>query len=150
MPQYQLDKQHCITQRISVIMRIEKIKAMARQYFGVGKYAEACILGAEWADDNPVHENINTLAREAYDNAVIRSKTTKYPSHEDNFFSIFEEFKELKEASEFIKSEHLPEYSETAEELADVLIACLTELHKRDVNIEAILRAKINYNKTRV
>ena len=130
-------------------MRHSFILAEARKFYGGGKQAEAFIHGATWADDNPEHENINQLARESYNNAIIRGKTTKAPNHEENFFSIFDEFKELKDASEHDHSEHLPRYTEAAEELADIIIACLTELHSRDVDIESILRDKINFNKTR-
>lgn len=130
-------------------MRNNKILAEARKLYGGGKQASIFIHGATWADDNPEHERINALAREAYNSAIIRGKTTKTPNHEENFFSIFDEFKELKEASENTHSTHIPGYTETAEELADIIIACFTELHSRGVNVEYILRDKINYNKTR-
>lgn len=130
-------------------MRHSFILAAARKFYGGGKQAEAFMHGMSHADDHPEHENINALAREAYTNAILRGKTTKIPSHEENFFSIFDELKELKEASDREKSTHIPNYTEAQEELADILIACLTELHSRDVNIESILRDKINYNKTR-
>lgn len=130
-------------------MRNNFITAAARKFYGGGKQAEAFIHGMSYADENPEHENINQLARESYNSAIIRGKTTKTPNHEENFFSIFEEFKELKEASEHDHSEHLPRYSEAAEELADIIIACLTELHSRDVDVECLLRDKINFNKTR-
>lgn len=93
---------------------------------------------------------INNLARQAFNNAIIRGKTSKDLSHDDTFFGILEELKEFREASEFWKSKHLPEYTEAQEELADVLICCLTELHKSGVNVEKILRDKIEFNKTRV
>lgn len=71
-------------------------------------------------------------------------------NHLDTFFSIFSELKEFREASEIEKSEHLPEYTQAQEELADVLICCLTELHRRGTNVEEIIKAKIEFNKTRV
>lgn len=95
-------------------------------------------------------ENINQLAQTAYETAIIRGKTAKDMNHLDTFFGILSELKEFREASEIDPSEHLPEYTASAEELTDVLICCLTELYRREVNVEEILIAKINYNKTRV
>ena len=95
-------------------------------------------------------ENINQLAQTAYETAIIRGKTAKDMNHLDTFFSILSELKEFRAAGETKKSEHLPEYTETQEELTDVLICCLTELHRRGVDVEEILKAKIEFNKTRV
>jgi hypothetical protein len=47
------------------------------------------------------------------------------------------------------ESNHLPGYTEAQEELADILITCLTELHRRDTDIEKIVSEKVKYNKTR-
>lgn len=129
--------------------RIQLIQERAKYLYGQSKQASAYIQGAMWSDENPLSENINHLARRAYTNAIIRGKTTKTPSHLDNFFSIFEELKELKEASERTPSEHLTRYTEAAEELADILIACLTELHSRGVDVQQILIDKITYNESR-
>lgn len=93
---------------------------------------------------------INQLAQTAFDTAIVRGKTEKDLPHLDTFFGILEELKEFREASEITKSEHLPEYTQAQEELTDVLICCLTELHRRGTNIEEILKAKIDFNKTRV
>lgn len=93
--------------------------------------------------------NINTLAAEAYSTAVRRGKTAEKPSHKGTLSSILDEVAEYNSSSEISPSEHLPQYSEAAEELADIIIACFTELHSRGVNVEYILRDKINYNKTR-
>ena len=92
---------------------------------------------------------INELAQTAFDTAIIRGKTARDMNHLDTFFGIFSELKEFREASEIDPSEHLPEYTQAQEELTDVLICCLTELYRREVNVEEILIAKINYNKTR-
>lgn len=46
-------------------------------------------------------------------------------------------------------SEHLPEYTEAQEELADILITCLTELDRRKVDVEEIIMKKIEFNKIR-
>lgn len=93
---------------------------------------------------------INQLAQTAFNTAIIRGKTSKDISHDDTFFSVLEELKEFREASEIEKSEHLPEYTQAQEELTDILICCLTELHRRGVDVEDIIKAKIEFNKTRV
>lgn len=95
-------------------------------------------------------ENINQLAQTAFNNAIIRGKTQKDLSHNDSFWGILEELKEFREASEVEPSEHLPEYTQAQEELTDVLICCLTELHHRGVDVERIIKEKIEFNKTRV
>ena len=93
---------------------------------------------------------INELAQTAFNTAIIRGKTAKDMNHLDTFFGIFSELKEFRDASEIDKSEHLPQYTQAQEELCDVLICCLTELHRRGTNVEEILKAKIEFNKTRV
>lgn len=95
-------------------------------------------------------ENINQLAQTAFNTAIIRGKTEKDAGHLDTFFDILSELKEFREASEIEKSEHLPEYTQAQEELTDVLICCLTELHRRGVDVERIIKEKIEFNKTRV
>lgn len=131
-------------------MRNEKIKSEAQIRYGITKQAAAFITGVDWADSNPTHEDFNNLARRAYGNAILRGKTNKTLSHIDSFFSIFEELKELRNADERCESAHIPGYTEAAEELADILIACLTELHSRGVDIDRIVKDKINFNETRI
>ena len=93
---------------------------------------------------------INQLAQTAFNNAIIRGKTAKDMNHLDTFFGILSELKEFREASEIDPSEHLPQYTEAQEELTDVLICCLTELHRRGVDVERIIKEKIEFNKRRV
>ena len=93
---------------------------------------------------------INELAQTAFDTAIIRGKTAKDMNHLDTFFGILSELKEFREASEVDPSEHLPEYTQAQEELTDVLICCLTELHRRGVDVERIIKAKIGFNKKRI
>lgn len=93
---------------------------------------------------------INELAQTAFNTAIIRGKTARDMNHLDTFFSILSELKEFRAAGETKKSEHLPEYTEAQEELTDVLICCLTELHRRGVDVERIIKEKIEFNKTRV
>ena len=120
----------------------------AARQCGHGTKAVSFELGAEWVLSQI--PRINDLARQAFNNAIIRGKTSKDLSHDETFFGILEELREFRVASEFGKSKHLPEYTEAQEELTDVLICCLTELHRRGVDVEKILRDKIEFNKTRV
>lgn len=129
-------------------MNRDKIHAEALKRVGNGQKGVAFELGAEWAFS--VHPRINKLAEQAFNNAIIRGKTSKDTTHDDTFFGILEELREFRVASEFGKSKHLPEYTEAQEELADVLICCLTELHRRGVDVEKIIKEKIEFNKTRV
>ena len=92
---------------------------------------------------------INNLAREAYNNAIRRGKITPEDSHEIIYIGINQELNEFCDATNE-PSEHLPQYTQRQEELADVLICCLTELHREGVDVEEIVTDKINYNKTRL
>lgn len=89
-------------------------------------------------------------ARKAFNNALRRGKTSVYNNHPDDAQTLMAEMKEFAEASEDMKSEHLPEYTEAQEELADIIIGCMTELFKRGVNIEKIIDAKIAFNEKRI
>lgn len=129
-------------------MERDKIHIEAVKVYGGGVKATAFEIGAEWAFS--VHPRLNKLAEQAFNNAIIRGKTQKDLSYNDTFWGILEELKEFREASEVDKSEHLPEYTQAQEELTDVLICCLTELHRRGVDVERIIKDKIEYNKTRV
>lgn len=60
------------------------------------------------------------------------------------------EMLEFNAASETKPSEHLPEYTEAQEELADIIICGLTELHRRNVDIEELVIKKIEFNERRM
>ena len=93
--------------------------------------------------------DLKETARRAFEDALRRNKTTVAPSHYLDACSILKEIDEFQMASEGKPSAHLPLYTEAQEELADILISCLTELHKRGTDIEAIIRRKMNFNATR-
>ena len=126
----------------------DKIHYEAVRRVGNGMKGACFELGAEWALGTVTR--INDLAKQAHETAVKRGKTSEDASHLDTFFGILSELKEFRAASEIDPSEHLPQYTASQEELTDVLICCLTELYRREVNVEEILIAKINYNKTRI
>lgn len=90
--------------------------------------------------------NLNQLAQDAYECALRRKKTTASVNHIATANSIDEELAELLDANEVHDSVHITGYTEVQEELADILIVCLTELHKRGTNVEAIITDKINFN----
>lgn len=97
---------------------------------------------------------MNTIAKLTHDTAIRRGKfiltDDKSQMHRESHDCILDELREFSFASEVIKSKHLPGYTEAQEELADILICCLTELHRRGVNIEELVKAKVEFNKTRV
>ena len=88
-------------------------------------------------------------ASKAFYNALRRGKTSIYNSHQQDTESIMIEVNEFAEASEDKKSEHLPEYTEAQEELADIIIGCMTELFKRGIDVDKIIDAKIEFNEQR-
>lgn len=126
----------------------DKIHYEAVRRVGNGMKGACFELGAEWALGTVTR--INDLAKQAHETAVRRGKTSEDASHLDTFFGILSELKEFREASEVDPSEHLPQYTQSQEELTDVLICCLTELHRRGVDVERIIKDKIEFNKTRV
>lgn len=93
--------------------------------------------------------DINSLAILAKENAFKRGKTCQGVFHSKTAADISRELTEFLCASEQDRSEHIPDYTEAQEELTDILITCLTELAKRNVDIEKILMDKIFYNQTR-
>lgn len=98
--------------------------------------------------------DLNKIAQETYGTAIKRGKIgeTKYDvvRHYETCSSIREEMTELSLSDEKRESSHIKGYTETEEELVDILISCLTELRRRDTDVEAILLAKVDFNKTRV
>lgn len=93
--------------------------------------------------------NLNQIADECRKTAIKRKKIHERLNHWDAVVSLNEELSEYKAASEFSSSEHLPEYTEAQEELADILIVCLTELNRRGVDIESIIKKKLSFNQNR-
>lgn len=92
---------------------------------------------------------INALAERSYKTAIRRGKTRDNLSHIETASGIFDELEEFRMAFEHIASTHLPQYTEAQEELADIVIAGLTELHRRGVDVEKIITDKIKFNETR-
>ena len=93
--------------------------------------------------------DLNTLSSTCHKIAIKRGKVGDEIIHWKSASSISDELMEFIKANEESPSEHLPEYTEAQEELTDVLICCLTELHRRGVDMERIIKEKIEFNKTR-
>ena len=93
--------------------------------------------------------DLNQLASTCHMIAVNRGKVGDKIKHWKSASSISDELMEFIRASEEKPSEHLPEYTEAQEELADILITCLTELDRRKVDVEEIIMKKIEFNKIR-
>lgn len=93
--------------------------------------------------------DLNNIAALCAENARKRGKVGYDVSHYLTSCSIYNELDEFDKASEKAHSDHLPEYTEAQEELADILITCLTELHRRNVDIEAIITKKLEFNQNR-
>lgn len=94
--------------------------------------------------------DLNKAARRAYNNALARGKVTKAVNHEETVSTLSEEFEEMRRAGEEESSEHLREYTEMQEELADIIIGSMTELMKRGTDIEMLLHRKLKFNEARV
>ena len=93
--------------------------------------------------------DLNALSSTCHKIAIKRGKIGDKAIHWSSASGISDELMEFIKASEEKPSEHLPEYTEAQEELADILITCLTELDRRKVDVEEIIIKKIEFNKIR-
>lgn len=93
--------------------------------------------------------DLTTLSRMAFESAIKRKKTKIGLSPAETAKGIQAEVKELSKARPFEPSPHISRYTEVEEELADILICCLTELYARGCNVQQVLEAKIAYNAIR-
>lgn len=93
---------------------------------------------------------LNEWARQSYECAVRRGKTRPNIPHAKLVEGIQVELNELREASRKRESEHIEGMSEETEELVDVMLCCMTELHNRGENVEACVFAKLVYNQIRI
>ena len=126
----------------------EKIKAEAKRRVGGGTKGVCFELGAEFVLET--FPRINKLAQTAYETAVRRGKRGDDATHLETFHGILDELKEFRKASEIAPGEHLPQYTQSVEELADIVICGLTELYARVDNVEEVIIDKIRFNETRV
>lgn len=93
--------------------------------------------------------DLNQIADACRKTALRRGKINERLSHWEAAVSLRCELDEYTNSSEHVLSEHLPEYTEAQEELADIIIVCLTDLSRRKVDIEALIKAKLTFNQNR-
>lgn len=101
-----------------------------------------------------IRKNADFMALWAYVHAARRGKTRNDMTHEEIYDGIEQELEEFKQATD-APSEHLPQFSQRQEELADIILACMTELCKEcaaknnGYNTGDVLVAKNEYNAKR-
>lgn len=89
------------------------------------------------------------ISKECSETAFRRGQIGENVEHWPSAGSISGELMEFIKADENKPSEHLSGYTEAQEELADILIVCLTELNRRGVDVEKLIIEKTEFNKTR-
>lgn len=101
-----------------------------------------------------IRKNADFMSLWAYVHAARRGKTRNDMTHEEIYNSIKQEIEEFKEATDE-PSEHLPQLTQRQEELADIILACMTEICKECMaknngyNPADVLVAKNEYNANR-
>ena len=91
---------------------------------------------------------LNEIAQKAYECAVRRGKIDPDNDSNNNLHrDLLEEVAEVFECTGE-KSPHIKEYLDVEEELADVIIVALSTLHHFKCDIDSLIEAKMNYNKT--
>lgn len=80
--------------------------------------------------------------------AKHRKQVNDLTTFENFITAINNELDELVD-TDFLISEHLPEYSDTAEEIADVVITCMSMAEFYDIDLGKVIEAKIRYNNQR-
>lgn len=93
--------------------------------------------------------SINDLAERAYQCALRRKQITEEVTHKSAVNGLANEFAEFVVADESLPSEHLPFVSQADEEVIDILIVCLTELRRRDLDAEFVITKKMEFNEKR-
>lgn len=92
--------------------------------------------------------NLNEIAKKAHDCAVKRGKISPLDA-ENNFYRDL-----LNEVAEVFNtagetSPHIEHFTDFEEELADVILVAMSTLHHFGSNVEALLKAKMEFNQIR-
>lgn len=87
------------------------------------------------------------MAKKALKTAIKRGKVTDKTTDWKQIVAISGELNELVDATEK-RSAHIP-FTEQEEEAADVIIATLTFLARKGVDVDMLLIAKMSYNANR-
>lgn len=88
------------------------------------------------------------MAKEALRTAIKRGKVDDRSTDMEQIAAIRAELAELADATEK-KSVHIPYFTEQQEEAADVIIATLTYLARKGVDVDLLLISKMSYNANR-
>ena len=91
--------------------------------------------------------SLNHIAKKALKTATKRGKVTDNTTDREQINAISDEFIELINATEK-RSAHIP-FTEQEEEAADVIIATLTFLARKGVDVDMLLISKMSYNANR-
>lgn len=95
-----------------------------------------------------MQNNLNEIAKEAHDCAVRRGKISSI-DEENNFHrDLLNEVTEVFGA-EGKMSSHIGQFTDFEEELADVILVAMSTLHHFGSNIDALIKAKMDFNHTR-
>lgn len=93
-------------------------------------------------------ENLNEIAKKAHDCAVRRGKISPI-DEENNFYrDLLNEVAEVFNA-EGKTSPHIEHFSDFEEELADVILVAMSTLHHFGSNVDALIKAKMDFNQIR-
>ena len=92
--------------------------------------------------------SLNYMAKEALRTAIKRGKVDDRSTDMEQIAAIRAELAELADATEK-KSVHIPYFTEQQEEAADVIIATLTYLARKGVDVDLLLISKMSYNANR-
>lgn len=92
--------------------------------------------------------SLNRMAEKALETATKREKVDSRTTDMEQIAAIRAELAELADATEK-KSVHIPYFTEQEEEAADVIIATLTYLARKGVDVDLLLISKMSYNANR-
>lgn len=88
------------------------------------------------------------MAEKALETATKRGKIDSRTTDLEQIQAIRAELAELADATEK-KSVHIPYFTEQEDEAADVIIATLTYLARKGVDVDLLLISKMSYNANR-
>lgn len=91
--------------------------------------------------------SLNILAKKALNTATKRGKVDSRTTDMEQIAAIRAELAELADATEQ-RSAHIP-FTEQEEEAADVIIATLTYLARKGVDVDMLMICKMSYNANR-
>lgn len=153
----QEDAMRYAQQRAPKVLAVEVKYALDKAYRAgaVSAFATGYRLGyssaePEYKDSIKFYKDaLRRLAADCYDIALRRGKIATVNTHSEIVEGIASEMQEFIHATD-APSEHLPDYTARQEELVDIIICCLTELHREHVNPLTLLECKTEFNRQRM